>query len=119
VTDGALAHGASVGILLDPPYSGDVRTPGLYNADDYSVSEAVRTWALEHGEDRRLRIALCGYEGEHDMPASWRVIHWQSSGAYLGSGCEGEGRANRKRERIWLSPGCLGTGQQLSLLGGR
>jgi hypothetical protein len=45
------------------------------------VSADVRAWAIEHGEDPDLRIVLCGYEGEHDMPASWRVAEWHTRAA--------------------------------------
>lgn len=60
VTDGATSYGASVGVFLDPPYSGDVRTSDLYAVDDHSISAAVREWALSKGDDPRFRIALCG-----------------------------------------------------------
>ena len=116
VTDGALHYGGRVGVLLDPPYSGDVRTADLYATDCGDVAAEVLRWCLEHGEDRRLRIALCGYEGEHALPGSWRVVAWSSSGAYLGGGGGGVNRENRHLERIWLSPGCLGA-RQGSLFG--
>lgn len=106
VTDGALAYGATVGVFLDPPYSNDVRTGNLYACDDGDVGAKVREWAIAHGDDPRLRVALCGYEGEHDMPDSWRVHSWASSGAYLGGGGGGVNRENRHKERIWFSPGC-------------
>jgi hypothetical protein len=50
----------------------------------------------------RLRIALCGYEGEHDMPGWTLEIGKATNGGY---GKEGNG--NAKRERIWFSPHCL------------
>jgi DNA adenine methylase len=42
--------------------------PSIYTHDSLTIATKVREWALEHGGDRRLRIALCGYEGEHEMP---------------------------------------------------
>jgi hypothetical protein len=107
VTDGAMAYGSTVGVFLDPPYSYDVRTANLYATDDGGVAVAVREWCIAHGDDHRLRIALCGYEGEHVMPDSWRVHSWKSSGAYLGGVGGGVNRENRHKERIWFSPGCL------------
>ena len=44
--------------------------------------------ALEwEGADPRLRIALCGYQGDHAMPADWTAVPWKSSRGY-GSGRE-------------------------------
>jgi site-specific DNA-adenine methylase len=101
------------GIFLDPPYSDAARNPNLYAADDLNIAREVRSWAIEAGNNRELRIALCGYEGEHDMPDAWECIEWKAKGGY-GSQGDGNGRENAERERIWFSPHCLG-GQQLIL----
>lgn len=95
----------ATGIVLDPPYSHQLRDRGLYGVE-MDVSAEVRRWAVEHGEDPRLRIALCGYEGEHELPASWSCASWQPIGGY---GLQGKGRArtNRLLERVWFSPHCL------------
>jgi len=54
-----------------------------------------------------MRIVLKGYEGEHDMPTDWREAEWQAAGGYGLQGDEdGDGRKNRKRERLWFSPHC-------------
>lgn len=58
------------------------------------------------GGDPRLRIALCGYQGEHEMPAEWSVFELTPYGG-MGNQSNGRGRANKARERIWFSPGCL------------
>ena len=71
-----------------------------------SVARAVAAWALEWGEHRDMRIALCGYEGEHSIPASWECVEWKARGGY-GSQGNGTGRENAGRERIWFSPHCL------------
>ena len=92
-----LGNGRPVGVLLDPPYDQTIRAPELYGVET-DVSAMVRAWAVEHGEDRRLRIGLCGYEGEHEMPDSWKCVPWQSTGTNMD---------NAKRERIWFSPHCL------------
>ena len=118
VTEGALAYGATVGVLLDPPYSDDVRTTKLYATDNeigVDLSAACREWALASGSDPRLRIALCGYDGEHEMPSDWRVHEWASAGAYLGGGGGGVNRENRHKERIWFSPSCLDVPRQTDL----
>jgi hypothetical protein len=96
------------GVFLDPPYSHAERDNALY-AQEMACAEAVREWAIANGPDPRMRIVLCGYEGEHDMPAGWRVIPWHAQGGYAHQG-NGEGTANRKRERLWASPHCPAQG---------
>lgn len=72
-------------VFLDPPYSAARET--VYRVDDATVALAAREWAVAHGDDPRFRIALCGYEGEHAMPETWREF--------------------AGKERIWFSPHCL------------
>lgn len=111
-----IKHAGITGVLLDPPYADTAGRDGrIYAVDCQQVAHAVREWALAHGDDPRLRIALCGYEGEHDMPASWSVFTWKANGGY---GLQGDktGRANATRERIWFSPHCLsGRNRQIGL----
>ena len=104
------------GVFLDPPYGADSdRESALYAVDDLDVAADVRAWALAWGGDPRMRIALCGYEGEHAMPATWECVPWKSRGGY-GSQGDGRGRENADRERIWFSPHCLpATQAQLEL----
>lgn len=101
-----IKHGITA-VFLDPPYADEAeRTSDLYASDSGSVAHDVRTWALECGSHPDMRIALCGYEGEHDMPASWDCVHWKARGGY-GSQANGSGRENSRRERIYFSPHCL------------
>jgi len=101
-----IKHGIT-GVFLDPPYADEAgRTDNLYASDSGSVAHAVAAWALEWGEHRDMRIALCGYEGEHAIPASWECVEWKARGGY-GSQGNGSGRENAGRERIWFSPHCL------------
>lgn len=95
----------TTGVLLDPPYSDDEHDV-TYAAGGGDVATAVRQWAIDNGDNPLLRIALCGYEGEHSMPSSWQSVAWKAQGGY-GSQSDGRGRANAKRERIWFSPACL------------
>lgn len=100
-------HVGLTGVFLDPPYGGDVgRDPSIYAADDLQVSARARAWALKNGGHSKLRIALCGYEGEHDMPKDWECYAWKTHGGYAVR-ADSAGRKNRERERIWFSPNCL------------
>jgi len=97
----------TTGVFLDPPYSHAERQSDLYRVE-MQVATAVRDWAVEQGEDPRMRIALCGYEGEYEMPATWTAYRWKSKGGYGSQGGEGgEGRLNSERECIWFSPHCV------------
>jgi DNA adenine methylase len=94
------------GVFLDPPYADTAgRDPSLYAQDSLSVAHAVREWAIEHGDDPKMRIALCGYEGEHQMPESWECVPWKASGGYASQASHDN--PNARRERIWFSPHCL------------
>lgn len=106
-------HGIT-GVFLDPPYADTAdRNETLYAADSLTVAHSVRRWAIENGDNPLLRIALCGYEGEHAMPDSWDCVAWKARGGY-GSQGDGAGRENSNRERIWFSPHCI-PAQQSSL----
>jgi len=101
------------GIFLDPPYGTAAgRDPSLYNHDSLDVAAEVREWAIANGDNQKLRIALCGYEGEHEMPESWECVAWKANGGYASSAGN---HVNAKRERIWFSPNCI---KQSSLLFG-
>ncbi len=97
-------HGLT-GVFLDPPYSVEDRS-GVYAQEDFSVAHDVREWAIENGDDPLMRIALCGYNGEHAMPGGWSEVAWKAHGGY-GSQSDGRGRENAGRERIWFSPHCI------------
>jgi len=107
-------HGVT-GVFLDPPYADTAdRAETLYASDSISVAHDVRRWAIENGDNPLLRIALCGYEGEHEMPGSWECVAWKARGGY-GSQGTGRGRDNAGRERVWFSAACL---QPNTLFGG-
>ena len=105
VTDGALNFGSTVGVFLDPPYTaGASRQGDLYNQDSLSVGIDVYNWAMENASNPRYRIALCGYEGEYDIPTTWQTYKWKAGTSYQSAISEND---NRKKERIWFSPNCL------------
>mgnify|MGYP001584777281 CR=1 FL=1 len=92
-------------IFLDPPYPQEERNPRLYQEDSPRLFDDVATWAIEHGDNSQLRIALCGYEGTFDMPKGWTEVAWKANGGYGNQ--NREGNDNRFRERVWFSPHCL------------
>ena len=99
--------GSTAAIIFDPPYSTtDGTSDAVYNHND-NISGEVRQWAIAHGDRKNLRIVLCGYEGEHEMPENWMTYEWATIGGY-GNMAAGETQAkkNRHRERLWLSPHC-------------
>lgn len=101
-------HGLT-GIFLDPPYSVDDRAD-CYIHDSRTVAQDVSTWCRENEDNPKLRIALCGYDGEHNLPG-WDCVSWSAGGGHGNRA----GNQNRHRERIWFSPHCLGGEKQLEL----
>ncbi len=91
-------------IFLDPPYatSGD-----LYAESSEGVALAVRDWCLAAPRD--LRVILCGYDSEHDalLAHGWSVAEGKAG---RGAGYSTNG-LNGRRERLWLSPACIASGQ--------
>lgn len=100
------------GIFLDPPYLADFRDPSLYGTESADVAHAVREWAIKNGKNKKLRIALCGYEGEHEMPGDWQCVAWKAAGGYAAAAGNTE---NSAKERIWFSPHCERAEDQASL----
>jgi site-specific DNA-adenine methylase len=107
-------HGLTA-VFLDPPYAEGASD--LYSEHDKSLSAKVREWAIANGDNPKMRIALCGYEGEHTMPPTWRTHEWKARGGY-GSQREDGDNENAKRERVWFSPYCLGGTMELPLFAG-
>jgi hypothetical protein len=94
------------GVFLDPPYNSAARNPAIYNHEDSGhLAADVREWAIAHGDDPMMRIALCGYD-DFTMPDAWVPVAWKTNGGYANQG-NNRGKENRHRERIWFSPHCL------------
>lgn len=103
-------HNGLTGVFLDPPYDLSLRHKTIYSTDSPGVAIAVREWAIRNGNNRLLRIALCGYDGEHVLPKGWKMFEWKTRGG-MGNTSKAEkksrGKSNRTQERIWFSPHCL------------
>jgi len=102
--DSVTIHNGIAGVFLDPPYASARNM--TYAVDSTTVAHDVREWAIANGDNPMLRIALCGYDGEHNMPESWHVVKWKTAGGYS-SQANNQGRENAAKERIWFSPHCI------------
>jgi len=113
-------HGTT-GVFLDPPYPADAgSTGGIYTttSEERAAFDGAFRYCLENGHDKRLRIALCYYEGtlSDDKDVSnalrslgWDIVAWKANGGYGGQSGTNE---NSKRERIAFSPHCLSAVQR-------
>jgi len=94
-------HGLT-GVFLDPPYA--TENEGTY-ATNTNVAHEVAQWAFANGDNPDFRIALCGYDGEHEAPKGWTVTAWKARKGYQKT--DEDGKHTGHLERIWLSPHCL------------
>jgi hypothetical protein len=103
-------------VFLDPPYrlkldGGKKNRDAVYSSDAdqdlCKLNENVRKWCIKRGTEKKMRIALCSYEGEGNEVLTdehgWEVMAWRSNGY----GTSGKGKANAARERVYFSPHCL------------
>ena len=104
------ADNGIAGIMLDPPYAEGAADYGV-GGTATGIDAEVREWAVANGDNPRLRIALCGYEGHHTMPDTWQCVPWKARQGYSSQGADGH-NGNGDRERVWLSPHCLGVRQR-------
>ena len=89
---------ATVGVFLDPPYG---EGSGVeYEDGTGAVAAEVWEWAIENGNNHRLRIVVAGYQDSRTLPSGWTAIERTEKGGY------GSGNGNRHRERLWCSPHC-------------
>jgi hypothetical protein len=114
----------TTGIFLDPPYpshgaDGSQSRDGSLYATDGSKDELdalrdeVLAYCLERGKDQRMRIAVCGYQGdgyEALVKENWEEVAWKAQGGY--GNRSKKGKANAMRERIWFSPTCISAAQK-------
>ena len=96
-----------VGLFFDPPYGCENRDTTIYHHDSTDVAHAVRDWCVERGDNPRYRIVLAGYDEHQELEQyGWRVVEWTAQGGYANR--NPQGNVNRHRERLYLSPHCLG-----------
>ena len=94
------ANQDNAAVFLDPPYS---TSPDLY-AECADVTESVRDWCIRNGGRKNVRIALCGYNDDHDALLShgWTKVQGRAGSP----GMHKYRTKASKRERIWFSPYC-------------
>jgi site-specific DNA-adenine methylase len=99
-------------VFLDPPYTDKAeRASDLYAVDCERVGHDVAEWCRKNQDNKLLRIALCGYEGEYELPG-WECFAWKAHGGYENLSTDEKGPSgNCKKERIWFSPNCLSDSQ--------
>jgi hypothetical protein len=108
------------GVFFDPPYSVEAgRDNSLYAEESTTVAHDVREWCLKHGDNKKFRIVLAGYDVEHvDLERhGWTAHEWFSKGFLRGgmgniakrvTADDNEDPLNQQhRERVWASPNCL------------
>lgn len=107
-----IRHGLT-GVFLDPPY-----TKG---AMDYAAGGVgtdlpmqVQAWCADNGQNKQLRIVLCGHAGEHDalLAHGWHLRTWTARKGYA---VTDEAIQNSKDETLWCSPACVPELQELDL----
>jgi DNA adenine methylase len=91
-------------IFLDPPY--DLSNRDKVYDNDKPIYYDVCRWAIDNGNNCKMRIAVCGYENDFIFPENWQVFAWEANGGMANLG-ESNGRKNKSRERIYFSPHCL------------
>lgn len=102
----------NAGFFFDPPYGhGDgKRSKVVYNQDSLDISQDVIKWCLKNGDNKKYRIVLAGYEGEHNELENhgWKKICWKAQGGYANikrkTDSKVVGKENAKLERLWVSP---------------
>lgn len=102
-------HGLT-GVFLDPPYPQAEHDMGYHATETGDVWYQAAAWAVERGDDPRLRICIAGYWSEPTdalFPATWERVRWEARGGYANQKADGRGRANAKRECLWFSPHCI------------
>jgi site-specific DNA-adenine methylase len=97
-------HGLTA-VFLDPPYtkgSMDYSAGGVGGA----LADEVREWCAKNGDNKALRIVLCGHAGEHDslIASGWKTRAWIARKGYA---LTDEAVANSASETVWCSPHCV------------
>ena len=107
LTDSVTVRHGTTAVFLDPPYTKgamDYAAGGVGGA----LADEVRAWCRDNGDNKKLRIVLCGHAGEHDelLAHGWSIRKWKARKGYA---LRSEAVENRASETMWVSPACVGT----------
>lgn len=88
-------------VFLDPPYLG---TEYVYGSTE-NIYKDVNKWALENGDNKLLKIIVCGRDTEHDslLDAGWTKLVWDAVKGYAKSE---KAKQAATTETLWCSPNC-------------
>jgi DNA adenine methylase len=97
-------HGLT-GIFLDPPYSKgkmDYGNGGM----GLDISSSVRAWCAANGDNKMLRIVICGHAAEHNelLSRGWTEHQWVARKGYA---ITDEAVENSSSETVWASQHCV------------
>lgn len=93
-------------VFLDPPY--DLLNRSKVYKEESNPFKDVCKWAIDNGDNPKLRIAVCGYEGDHGFSTTWQEYKWKANGGMANKAIgESRGKTNKSSETIWFSPACL------------
>ncbi len=109
------------GVFIDAPYPTIHGVTGEKSRDDHlytgdkdqdllALRDEIMSWCIKWGNNPKISIAVCGYEGdgyESLLDRGWFETIWHASGGYANQRRAGKKKsANAKRERIWWSTAC-------------
>jgi site-specific DNA-adenine methylase len=105
VKDSVTTRHGLTGLFLDPPYakgSMDYGAGGM----GLGIAEDVRAWCKANGQNKALRLVLCGHAGEHDdlLQHGWQARKWTARKGYA---LTDEAVENSASETVWCSPHCM------------
>lgn len=116
VKDSVTVNHGTTAVFLDPPYPAAEHDMAYHAERGGDVWYDAAAWAVAHGDDHRLRIAVAGYDSPATdalFPPTWTRERWQARGGYANQKADGRGRANAKRECLWFSSFCLDPREQV------
>ena len=106
LTDSVTVRHGTTAVFLDPPYTKgamDYAAGGVGGA----LATEVRDWCRANGDNKKMRIVLCGHAGEHDelLSRGWNTRKWKARKGYAR---RSEAVENSASETLWVSPACVG-----------
>jgi DNA adenine methylase len=92
-------HGLT-GVYLDPPY-GEGKMEYSAGGNHSSIAKDVWNWAIEAGENPKMRIIVSAYEDGRAVPSGWSKKTFAARSGYS------KNKSTAKREVLYCSPNCV------------